>query len=378
MSSADRKPATIRSRYREWLARAVLLAGSFLVVVLLAEAGLRVIEPESANFNRMATIYRPDPQLGFRYVPEGRGVIQRLEYRVEVELNSSGYFDDEFSIERRAGVTRIVVLGDSFTVGFEAGRGYNFPDVLEQQLNETDTAWEVYNLGMDGIGTLEQSLLFDSDAARYQPDIVLLAFYRNDLYDVAKGIVHRDVYRDHVLMYRTEEERKLLAERLDRTLSGHRRLLRAGVQRSYLVRALWARWAHHFGWSWVSLNRNVVRGEIDALKPRALARREIVTRIEAMAESCRSRGCRFVFVAIPTKDETLGDGSWAAGEIIDELARSGIETAPLLSAFRERARRGEQLYWRLDAHCNAAGYALIASELASRLAAETPDPSTES
>ncbi|MCP3958352.1 MAG: hypothetical protein GY719_10915 [bacterium] len=360
----------IGSRRSEWLARAGLLIGSCLLVFLLAEGALRLLKPESTNLNRMATVYRPDPELGFRYVPRSRGVLQRLEYRVEVELNSAGFFDDEFSVERRPGVSRIVVLGDSFTVGFEVGRGRNFPDALERLLNDSGTEagpWEVYNLGMDGIGTVEESLLFDRDAVAYRPDVVLLAFYRNDFYDVAKGVVHRDVYRDHVLIYRTAEERELLIQRLDRSLSGSRRLLRAGVQHSYLVRALWARWAHHFGWPWVSLNRNVVRGELETRESRDLVRHEIIARVESMADDCRSRGCRFIFVALPTKDETNGEGSWAAGEILDELSSRGVETVSLLPPFRERAKRGEQLYWRLDAHCNAAGYEVIATELASYL-----------
>ncbi len=352
-------------RRAEWRNRLGLLLASTLLSLIVLEGALRFLAPESTNINHMPTLYQPDPEMGYRYVPGGRSYIQRLEFRGEVEINSDGFFDSELPQARRAGVARVVTLGDSFVAGLEAGRGRNYPDQLENLLGGSGGhPTEVFNLGMDGIGTLEAKVIFERYALAYEPDVVLVSFYRNDIWDVTKGIVHRDVHRGYVLIYRTEAQRAELAAEVDRTLAGGRGLLRAAIQRSYLLRALWTQWRHRIGWPWLSLSRNIAKAEISGSLSREQALAEIADLVESMARLCEARGCRLALVAIPTRDEAESDQPWRAQGLLEQLASRGVATLSLLEPFRERSAAGEVLYWRYDAHCNTRGYALIASEVA--------------
>src|SRR4029453_17099820 len=50
----------------------------------------------------------------------------------------------------------------------------------------------------------------------------------------------------------------------------------------------------------------------------------------------------------------------------------GAETVDLYAAFRRRAKTGEQLYFRIDAHLSPVGHEVAAAEVVSRLEALHP------
>jgi lysophospholipase L1-like esterase len=90
-------------------------------------------------------------------------------------------------VPKPAGVFRILALGDSYTMGV----GVHERDVFESRLEELLNArsggngpsarrYEVVNCGVSGYATREERILFETIAADYQPDLVLLLPVFND------------------------------------------------------------------------------------------------------------------------------------------------------------------------------------------------------
>ena len=80
---------------------------------------------------------------------------------------------------------RLVLLGDSFAEGWGVEIGQAVSERLEERLSAGGVPAEVFNFGVAGYGTDQQLLLFDRNRGAYAPDVVLLMFYGNDLWNNA-------------------------------------------------------------------------------------------------------------------------------------------------------------------------------------------------
>ena len=112
--------------------------------------------------------------------------------------NSQGFVDEEFEIARRDGVPRIAVLGDSFAVS-AVPYEENFITLLDEGLDTNTAEAEVLNFGVSSSGLPEYLHLWRTEAARYQPDLVLLCFFiGNDVLTQRtrqKSLLHADSVR---------------------------------------------------------------------------------------------------------------------------------------------------------------------------------------
>jgi len=83
-----------------------------------------------------------------------------------------------------AGTFRIVVLGDSITAAhpLRVGGAACFAEHLEQRLNTRPGSprVEVLNFGTDGYGTSQEARLLETNASRFAPDVVIVAYCLND------------------------------------------------------------------------------------------------------------------------------------------------------------------------------------------------------
>jgi hypothetical protein len=104
-----------------------------------------------------------------------------------VTTNAQGWRSlHDYSYDRRPGVDRIVVLGDSFTFGEQAGDEDVWPVQLERQLDDA----EVLNMGVRGYGTDQQLRVLEEEGVKYRPDIVILGFFVEDI--VRNTLAFRD------------------------------------------------------------------------------------------------------------------------------------------------------------------------------------------
>src|SRR3989344_4142474 len=101
-----------------WLMWTILVFLSGLLMAASAEVVLRIIPGGwSGNF-----FYIYDPDVGTWHLSYFSGDNVNTDYTIRnVSFNSFGMRDRERSLEKRPGVTRVAVLGDSFVEGLQVG-----------------------------------------------------------------------------------------------------------------------------------------------------------------------------------------------------------------------------------------------------------------
>jgi|GEM_PF-3471352 len=103
---------------------------------------------------------------------------------VRYNLNNEPFeFKDYcYPLEKPNNTIRIVALGDSFTEGWVVLTNDSWPNQLEKKLNAIgDINYEVLNFGFRGFNTEDEVRVFKEYAILYDPDIVILQFFDNDV-----------------------------------------------------------------------------------------------------------------------------------------------------------------------------------------------------
>jgi len=172
----------------------------FLIVIittlLLSEITIRVFAPQS-----IVPRFVESAPWGIRKVIANVDAIHQTdEYRYRYRTNSQGFRGTkEYSINPKDGVYRIVVQGDSVTLGYGVKDNETFSQVLEDMLIKKGINAEVINMGVSGFGTAEELIQFNNVAKQYKPNLVILGYFQNDdknnhvskLYEVKDGKLQR-------------------------------------------------------------------------------------------------------------------------------------------------------------------------------------------
>ncbi len=157
------------------LANFLLVVGSFLFALLLMEIVIRMSNPQSAN--PMTDIHRLSAEVGWELVPGASGYGALGEY---YHINSSGLRGEEHSLEKRPGVYRIAVLGDSFTFGMSVNLEDTYPKRLEKLLQQQKPSVEVINFGVIGHNMWQHYEMLRRRVLAYHPDLVVLGLFAGD------------------------------------------------------------------------------------------------------------------------------------------------------------------------------------------------------
>jgi len=145
-----------------------LLLGATACALLLGEAAVRLLLPDSRRPSGYA------PRFGSK--PE----------------NSRGYRDLEREAAKAPGSRRVLALGDSFTWGV----GVEFDDAWPRRVERTlarrrAEPWEVVNLALRGMNTVDEAAQLDSEGFAYGPDAVVVAYVLNDSEDASAAEARR-------------------------------------------------------------------------------------------------------------------------------------------------------------------------------------------
>jgi len=162
------------------LANVRLLTVSLLVGLGLAEAGLRIADISYPEFVRLGTErgWAPRPGVEGWWTREGRAYNR---------INGEGFRDRAHSIAKPARSFRIAILGDSYAAARAVPVENTFWSVLERRLSNCPALGaikpEVLNFGVSGYGTAQELMTLRNHVWKYQPDVVLMAFYTgNDVF----------------------------------------------------------------------------------------------------------------------------------------------------------------------------------------------------
>ena len=168
-----------RQRLSQARKKLVLLAIGLCLGIATAEVALRLA---GVSYPQP---YAPDPHCGTRLRPAFEGWWQ-AEGAAYIRINRFGFRHGARAPHKPPGTWRVAVLGDSFIEAFQVPEEQTFCAQLERRLQAcadfSDRRVEVLNFGVSGFGTAQELLMLRHYAARYQPDLVLLAvFPGNDL-----------------------------------------------------------------------------------------------------------------------------------------------------------------------------------------------------
>jgi hypothetical protein len=127
--------------------------------------------------------------VGYTFIPNKEFEIEAEAWTerplIPVKINSIGFRDKEHSYEKPPGVSRVIVLGDSFIAAIQVPIEQTIPSLLENKLNSVgQKKFEVFNFGIGGIGTSHEYLISKHYGLKYKPDLVILAFFAgNDIWE---------------------------------------------------------------------------------------------------------------------------------------------------------------------------------------------------
>ena len=179
---------TAPRRLPGWLAAGALIIASTLLCLVLAEVFLR-------STRRLETFFDP-----LQYQPEiasegwKRAFVRdyaRLRKKGLVGTDLGGYVHDpdlgwdtpnhvrgvhRYELDKRPGVFRVAVVGDSFTYGAEVGDDETYPKRLEMLLAKG----EVMNLGVRAYGIDQMVLKYLKHGRAYRPDLLVVAIFTLD------------------------------------------------------------------------------------------------------------------------------------------------------------------------------------------------------
>jgi lysophospholipase L1-like esterase len=172
---------------RRLLARLTLLGSSLIFTLLILEFSLRLVFYHSKDFGMEMWKYAvqlkqpvSNPDLSFVHVPNGHAFLMG----VEVEINSQGLRDHEYSFAKSSDVYRIMMLGDSTTFGWGVPLGSSAPKLLERRLNGSRFSgidrFEVINGGIGNYNTVQELAYYETFGKAFNPDLVILMFFIND------------------------------------------------------------------------------------------------------------------------------------------------------------------------------------------------------
>lgn len=276
----------------------LLLATSIVFALVCGEGSLRLVYEQPRLWRDPQLKHLRSPLLGW-VLPSGG---EFFSIDAPVTINSRGLRDDEIPREKPLGEARILALGDSFTFAL----GVTFDDLwvqqLQRRLNERHAprTFQVINAAVDGYNTRQELIYLLSDGFSWQPDLVIVGFYWNDL--VGNGDALPDLTRTTRL--------EAGGGNVPREMSGHtlppwirdrlRRLLVFYIPVTQ-GKALWQAWFEAPG-TYAVVQRALLEGDSETLQP---FWRETERRLLQISDACRERGIPVVLLVFPMENQFL-------------------------------------------------------------------------
>ena len=153
----------------------ITAAGLELLTRLVADDGMQ-FDLEMWKYARDVKQPAADPLIGHEHAPNRQARLMGVDFRT----NSQGLRDREFSYERVPGKLRIVMLGDSLTVGWGVPLEDTFAKRIERMYAAAGIDAEVINFGVGNYNTVQEVQVFLTKGYRYRPDVVVLNYFVND------------------------------------------------------------------------------------------------------------------------------------------------------------------------------------------------------
>jgi len=190
MTKAEEAPpcqAPAREGNRNLLKKLALTIFALLFTASLLEAALRLVFYHSMDFSMEMWKYavrlkRPvsNPKMSFAHQPNSHSFLMGTD----VSINSQGLRDREYSLEKPSDVYRILLVGDSTTLGWGVPLKETAAKILERELNAQNIPgyrrFEAINAGVGNYDTVQEVTYYETRGRDFHPDLVILVYFIND------------------------------------------------------------------------------------------------------------------------------------------------------------------------------------------------------
>ena len=348
-----------RGRTRRVLLRLLWLAVGTLVAFVVAELVVTAVHGPTVRFPRRVV----EAPWGLRYNEPGAHYRHRSpDVNVAFRINAQGMrADEDYAYAKPQGRRRIICLGDSFTAGYEVEQEETFARVLERELTARGHSAQVLNAGVSGYSNAEALLYLERELYRYEPDVVVLSFFSNDLADnVRTGLFDLEQGR---LVPRAE--RYVPLGRLGNFLNTNF-LFNFLSERSNLMALLKERVTMQLKSRLVAENLQATRegSDGDTFDPEAFERELAAAILERLLGWCREHGVGLVIQSIPLanhREPSLQDDFPYAGFPVDQPGLLFVRCRDFLDPLLGK----DLLYWtRSHSHWTPLAHQLAGERLA--------------
>lgn len=360
------------SASKSWIANAALALTSVVVTLLAAEFALRAFHPVPFSIEKNM-YFIADPYTGYRLKPGSVGVFSG---GIPAIANRNGHRSDEIEPFKPVGVQRILVIGDSFTVGASVEQSETYSSVLQRLLNGDPvygkgTRFEVINAGVGGWNPFQYAQYYQHYGPELEPDWVIVGlFVGNDVLKVVDSldrtmtaVMGRRVSRKaaaspwiglRVALHEHSHLARLVLHQSGPALSYHREV--CDEIPNFLVRIEYGR-------------RHVYRKDRPMLAVKVSRAVQQVARIKRLADQA---GVRMLVVLLPDEnqinpalqkrvfdDPDRYDLDLPQSLLVEQFGDAGIDVLDVLPSFRADSR----CLYQNDTHWTAEGHALVAQQI---------------
>jgi hypothetical protein len=122
--------------------------------------------------------------MGRAHIPGSLYLVHMPDRTVELRFNSEGLRDTaSHPVPKPAGIFRILLVGDSFTMGADNRYDEIWPVLLERSLAAKGFRVDIIKAGIESFDTGSELIMMHRLVPKYRPDLVLTAFLPNDIFD---------------------------------------------------------------------------------------------------------------------------------------------------------------------------------------------------
>jgi hypothetical protein len=365
------------TRHRQLVVNMWLAATTFVVmyVVLDLAAGFVLIRPLSPPLI-------PDAYRHHKLLPNSYARLAQRDFSYVQRVNNVGLRGRDVAPVKPADTYRILMLGDSFTMGKGVEDELTFSVLLEQALNGEANACpgktiEVLNGGVDSYAPVLSLIQLTRDLHTLSPDMVIHNLDMSDLVQEAAYRKEAVIGADgQIAAVPQGEERTSLTERVTGWID--RRLFFTRAALYYVNRAA--------GYRGITVRNVTTQADRQVLahtlagdtEPRDEQWRDLFDSIKRIKEFCAARGISYVLSIYPWAHQ-ISATEWVPGReaflppnavpsdasvtrIRQFAAAEGIDLADVYPEFRQYQGK-EPLYFSHDMHWTAAGNQLMARGL---------------
>lgn len=334
------------------MARTVKLGLRILLIALYcvggAELYLRIFAPQPKTPRYVIAgpdgIRANEPNSHYRH--------KTAEYSIDIRINSEGMrADEDIPFQKPAGVQRILILGDSFGVGYGSNLKDSFLSIMQRHLEEAGKHVQLVNLSVSGLGPAEQLLILRNEGLKYDPDLVIQCWNITDLDDDVRSHLFaledgKLVQKNKTYLPGTHAQQVMSNMRIFRWLSAHSDLfgfLRENVGERVKGMLVALRGSPS--------GDNASKDEVapTAKSENSYADRLAIAILNAMRHDCEAKGIPFLIDDIPAHWNRYN--YWSTfpygpdGDKHGFLIYSPVDAFNKLKADQVRGYPGEKLYW---------------------------------